>query len=83
MTMAPALFRSQKTEWETPPELFAVLNREFSFTLDVCALCDAHKPEVRSVLHARTGRLTPTLVRHVLDEPTLRARHRGLGEKGA
>ena len=37
MTLAPALFRSQKTEWETPPELFAVLNREFSFTLDVCA----------------------------------------------
>ncbi len=37
MTIAKALFSSHKTEWETPPELFARLNREFSFTLDVCA----------------------------------------------
>lgn len=37
MTIAAALYSSVKTEWETPPELFARLNREFSFTLDVCA----------------------------------------------
>ena len=33
----PALFSSQKDDWETPQELFDELNREFRFTLDVCA----------------------------------------------
>lgn len=28
---------SLRDEWGTPPELFAVLNREFDFNLDVCA----------------------------------------------
>ena len=37
MTLAPALFKSANIEWETPPALFALLRREFSFTLDVCA----------------------------------------------
>jgi phage N-6-adenine-methyltransferase len=37
MALARALFGSAKTSWETPRELFALLNREFSFTLDVCA----------------------------------------------
>ena len=37
MPIAQALFRSGKTEWETPPALFGLLQREFSFTLDVCA----------------------------------------------
>lgn len=37
MTIASALFSSAKAEWETPPVLFQLLNREFSFTLDVCA----------------------------------------------
>jgi phage N-6-adenine-methyltransferase len=32
-----ALFSSARQDWETPPELFAVLNEEFGFTLDVCA----------------------------------------------
>jgi site-specific DNA-methyltransferase (adenine-specific) len=32
------LFASARTEWETPADLFAVLDREFAFTLDVCAL---------------------------------------------
>jgi len=27
----------KRGEWETPPELFEVLNREFKFSLDVCA----------------------------------------------
>jgi phage N-6-adenine-methyltransferase len=30
-------FRHKSIEWETPSDLFATLNREFSFTLDVCA----------------------------------------------
>lgn len=37
MAIARALFASTKTEWETPPDLFARLNGEFAFTLDVCA----------------------------------------------
>ena len=32
-----ALFSSLSGEWETPDELFAILNDEFHFDLDVCA----------------------------------------------
>jgi phage N-6-adenine-methyltransferase len=32
-----ALFGNRRTDWETPPELFERLDREFRFTLDVCA----------------------------------------------
>ena len=32
------MFSSKKTEWETPQALFDELDREFGFTLDVCAL---------------------------------------------
>lgn len=31
------LFTSNTPEWETPQDLFDELNKEFSFTLDVCA----------------------------------------------
>lgn len=37
MTLNRALFSSANTEWETPRALFALLQREFSITLDVCA----------------------------------------------
>lgn len=30
-------FSSKSSDWETPPEFFARLREEFSFTLDVCA----------------------------------------------
>lgn len=36
--MNPVLFSSKKNEWETPQALFDELDREFGFTLDVCAL---------------------------------------------
>ncbi|PYR31508.1 MAG: adenine methyltransferase, partial [Acidobacteria bacterium] len=35
--MRPALFSSARADWETPSDLFTRLDREFSFTLDVCA----------------------------------------------
>ena len=34
---AETLFSSDRQEWETPPEVFEPLDREFGFTLDVCA----------------------------------------------
>jgi len=30
-------FLSERLDWETPPDLFVGLDREFRFTLDVCA----------------------------------------------
>ncbi len=38
-----ALFSSEKSEWETPQELFGELNREFDFILDPCATHDNKK----------------------------------------
>ena len=35
--MHPALVSSQRSDWQTPPSVFAPLDREFHFTLDVCA----------------------------------------------
>lgn len=35
--MNKGLFTSNTGEWETPQELFDELNREFNFTVDVCA----------------------------------------------
>lgn len=41
--MNAALFSSNSCEWETPPELFEKLDREFHFTLDPCASAENHK----------------------------------------
>lgn len=38
-----ALFSRDSDEWETPAELFEILNDEFHFTLDACATDDNHK----------------------------------------
>lgn len=38
-------FSSDKQTWETPQALFDLLDREFHFTLDVCALPDTAKCE--------------------------------------
>lgn len=35
--LGKALFTSEKEYWETPGELFRELDKEFDFTLDVCA----------------------------------------------
>jgi phage N-6-adenine-methyltransferase len=39
------LFQSVVTEWETPDDLFASLDREFRFTIDVCATAGNRKVE--------------------------------------
>ena len=38
MLINEALFSSNKEDWETPPDLFAKLDKEFHFDLDACAL---------------------------------------------
>lgn len=43
MGLQPALFNSASSEWETPRELFLELDREFRFTLDVCATSQNRK----------------------------------------
>lgn len=43
--MNRALLSSVDHTWETPQDLFDRLNREFRFTLDVCALPDTAKCE--------------------------------------
>ena len=37
-TLPSVLFSSHKMDWETPPEVFHPLHKEFRFTLDACAL---------------------------------------------
>lgn len=38
-------FTSAKTEWATPPDLFAQIDSVYHFTLDACALPENHKCE--------------------------------------
>lgn len=40
-----SLYSSAKEDWGTPQNLFDQLNREFNFTLDVCASGSNHKCE--------------------------------------
>jgi len=37
MSLQRALFRSSREDWETPPDLFNLLDREFRFERDLCA----------------------------------------------
>jgi phage N-6-adenine-methyltransferase len=54
-------FQSKSVIWETPTELFRRLDREFSFTLDVCALPENAKcrryfsPEVDGLVQEWIG----------------------------
>ncbi len=43
MSVNTGLFSCESDEWSTPPDLYAVLDREFGFTLDVCATPDNAK----------------------------------------
>ena len=45
MTIIDSLQISENPEWETPQHVFDALNKEFHFTLDVCANKDNHKCE--------------------------------------
>jgi len=41
--MNSALFSSKNDDWSTPQEFFDILNEEFLFTLDACALSENAK----------------------------------------
>lgn len=41
--MKKVMFSSQRSNWETPQDLFDKLNAEFNFTLDPCASADNAK----------------------------------------
>lgn len=43
MPINPGMMSSNKSDWETPEELFRILDDEFHFTLDVCATDDNKK----------------------------------------
>jgi phage N-6-adenine-methyltransferase len=43
MTVGKVLFSSEKTDWETPQDLFDKLDEEFNFELDVCATLENAK----------------------------------------
>lgn len=45
MSLNAGLFSSETAEWATPLDFFASLDREFGFTLDVCATADNAKCE--------------------------------------
>ena len=49
-------FKSQRDDWETPPELFAALNAEFEFTLDAAA--SNHNAKVARFLTVADDALT-------------------------
>lgn len=59
--MNKVLFTSNKSDWETPPELFKVLDLEYHFTLDVCATAENAKcknyitPEQDALAQTWTG----------------------------
>lgn len=50
------LMASNNLNWETPPELFGVLNREFGFTLDAAA--NAHNTKCRHYISVKEDALT-------------------------
>lgn len=61
MSLNQGLFSSQRQDWETPPELFRMLDAEFGFELDVCATASSAKcreffsPEVNGLEQAWRG----------------------------
>jgi phage N-6-adenine-methyltransferase len=49
-------FSSQSHDWQTPPDLFAVLHKEFGFTMDACA--EAHNAQLPDYFSPANSALT-------------------------
>ena len=72
------MYTSNSEEWGTPQELFNRLNKEFNFTLDICASkenakCPKYYTKEEDALKKEWGR-------H-MDEPSVRKTNRKLGKK--
>jgi site-specific DNA-methyltransferase (adenine-specific) len=68
--------QSLTDEWATPQDLFDELNREFGFTLDVCATPENAK--CADYFTKEQNALDQVWGGGLLDEPTLRACHKRL-----
>ncbi len=78
--MTKGMYTSNSEEWGTPQELFNRLNKEFNFTLDVCASEENAKypkyyTKEEDALKQEWGG------RH-MDESSIRKTNRKLGKKG-
>lgn len=77
--MTKGMYTSNSEEWGTPQELFNRLNKEFNFTLDICASkenakCPKYYTKEEDALKKEWGG------RH-MDEPSVRKTNRNLGKK--
>lgn len=78
--MTKGMYTSNSEEWGTPQELFNRLNKEFNFTLDICASkenakCLKYYTKEEDALKQEWGG------RH-MDESSIRKTNRKLGKKG-
>lgn len=76
--MDRVLFSSHTDMWETPQDLFDELNKEFHFTLDVCATAQNAKCE-RFYSPVCNGLLQPWWGGDSMVQPTLWSGSRRLG----
>lgn len=67
--MTKGMYTSNSEEWGTPQEFFNRLNKEFNFTLDICA----SKENTKCPKERMGGRY--------MDEPSIRKKNRNLGKK--
>ena len=78
--MTKGMYTSNSEEWGTPQELFNRLNKEFNFTLDVCASeenakCPKYYTKEEDALKQEWGG-------RYMDESSVRKTNRKLGKKG-
>lgn len=77
--MTKGMYTSSSEEWGTPQELFNRLNKEFNFTLDICASkenakCPKYYTKEEEALKQEWGG-------RYMDEPSIRKKNRNLGKK--
>lgn len=73
------MYTSNSEEWGTPKGLFDRLNKEFNFTLDICASeenakCPKYYTKEEDALKKEWGG-------RYMDEPSIRKKNRNLGKK--
>lgn len=77
--MTKGMYTSSSEEWGTPQTLFNRLNKEFNFTLDICASkenakCPKYYTKEEDALKQEWGG-------RYMDEPSIRKKNRKLGKK--